>query len=80
MAQPNGKNSPNQGSAFRSSTVSVLGSISASKYNESDLNARKFLWQGGKSNEKKISSCNWNVVKNPREHGGLGIRDLALMN
>jgi len=36
---------------------------------------RKCLWQGGKSNTKKFHLVNWNLVKSPKDHGGLGVRD-----
>jgi hypothetical protein len=41
---------------------------------------RKFLWQGGKNNNKRMHLVNWNTVRAPKIHGGLGIRDPTLSN
>jgi len=41
---------------------------------------QKFLWQGGKGNDKKFHLINWNLVKEPKNMGGLEIKDLELMN
>jgi hypothetical protein len=41
---------------------------------------RKFLWQGGKSNTKKYHLVRWDVVKVPKDHGGLKIQDPELDN
>jgi hypothetical protein len=30
--------------------------------------------------KKKYHLINWKMVKNPKDRGGLGIRDLAMMN
>lgn len=40
----------------------------------------KFLWQGGKSNAKSFHLVNWNIVSSPKDSGGLGIRDLEVVN
>jgi hypothetical protein len=40
----------------------------------------KFLWQGGKENEKKFHMVNWSTVCAPKENGGLGIRDPEKIN
>ena len=40
----------------------------------------KFLWQGGKSNQKKFHLVNWKVIKSPKEHGRLGIKDPLIVN
>jgi hypothetical protein len=48
--------------------------------NQISMRVRKFLWQGGKSNEKKFHLVNWNQVKCSMERGGLGIRDLEIMS
>ena len=42
---------------------------------------RKFLWQGGKPNGlKKFHLVNWDIVCSPKNCGGVGIRDLTMMN
>jgi hypothetical protein len=41
---------------------------------------KKFLWQGGKSNTKRFHLENWNLVRSPKDHGGLGVRDIELVN
>jgi hypothetical protein len=41
---------------------------------------RKFLWQGGKDNEKKFHMVNWAITCAPKENGGLGIRDPEKIN
>jgi hypothetical protein len=41
---------------------------------------RRFLWQGGKSNSKRFHLVNWSIVRVPKSHGGLGIKDHSLMN
>jgi hypothetical protein len=41
---------------------------------------RKFLWQGGKDNGKKIHMVNKSTVCAPKENGGLGIRDPEKVN
>ena len=42
---------------------------------------KKFLWQGGKSNgKKKFHLVSWEVVCNPKNCGGTGIRDPTRMN
>ena len=39
----------------------------------------KFLWQGGKVQNKKFHLVKWTTVKAPK-HKGLGIRDPEQMN
>ena len=41
---------------------------------------KKFIWQGGKDNEKKIHMVNWSTVCAPKENGGLGIQDPERIN
>jgi hypothetical protein len=41
---------------------------------------RKFLWEGGKTNNKKYHLVNWATVKMQKERGGLEIRDPTLLN
>jgi hypothetical protein len=40
----------------------------------------KFLWQGGKNNEKKFHMVKWTITSAPKENGGLGIRDPENLN
>jgi hypothetical protein len=35
----------------------------------------KFLWQGGEANHKKFPLVNWETITQPKQSGGLGIRD-----
>jgi hypothetical protein len=39
----------------------------------------KFLWQGGKTNSKRYHLVSWHIVRAPKEHGGLGIKDIGFM-
>jgi hypothetical protein len=41
---------------------------------------KKFLWQGGIKNSKRFYLVNWFIVREPKAHGGLGIKDLVLVN
>jgi len=41
---------------------------------------RKFLWEGGKTSRKHYHLVKWQVVREPKEFGGLGIRDPTLVN
>jgi hypothetical protein len=41
---------------------------------------RRFLWEGGKTDKKKYHLIKWDIVKHPKENGGLGIRDPGLSN
>ena len=40
---------------------------------------RDFLWGGGNL-EKKFHLVNWNTICSSKEGGGLGTRDLSLVN
>lgn len=40
---------------------------------------RRFLW-GGIGGHKKICWVKWSKVCQPRSHGGLGVRDIKLVN
>jgi hypothetical protein len=48
--------------------------------NQISMNVWKFLWQGGRSNERKYHLINWKMVRNPKDKGGLGIKDPIMMN
>jgi hypothetical protein len=48
--------------------------------NQIGLNIIKILWQGGKSITKNYHLINWKIVKVPKDRGGLGVKDLSLMN
>ena len=41
---------------------------------------RKFLWEGGKGNEKKIHLISWKKIQKPRYEGGLQVRSLSSQN
>lgn len=41
---------------------------------------RKFLWKGGKNNEKKLSLVNWDIVVRPLQEGGLSFKNLNMQN
>ena len=41
---------------------------------------RKFLWEGGKGNEKKFHLISWKKIQKPRSEGGLQVRSLASQN
>jgi len=41
---------------------------------------RKFLWKGGKHNEKRISLVNWEIVSRPLQEGGLNFKNLSTQN
>jgi len=36
---------------------------------------RKFMWEGGKTSLKKFHLVKWTMVRVPKLHGGLGIKD-----
>eukprot|EP00253_Pinus_taeda_P014894 PITA_14894 len=41
---------------------------------------RRFLWEGGKNNERRLHLVNWDTIKRPFLEGGLQMRDLATQN
>ena len=41
---------------------------------------RRFLWEGGKNNEKRLHLVNWDTNKKPKLEGGLQLRDLGAQN
>ena len=41
---------------------------------------RKFIWEGGKGNEKKLHLVSWDKIQKPRDEGGLQVRRLSTQN
>jgi len=41
---------------------------------------KKFLWKGGKNNEKRLSLVKWEIVSRPLQEGGLNFKDLNIQN
>ena len=41
---------------------------------------RKFIWEGGKGNEKKLHLFSWEKIQKPLAEGGLHVRSLASQN
>jgi len=41
---------------------------------------RKFIWEGGKGNEKKLHLVRWDKIQKPRDEGGLQVRSLTIQN
>jgi len=41
---------------------------------------KKFIWEGGKGNEKKIHLVSWEKIQKPREEGGLHMKRLVTQN
>ena len=41
---------------------------------------RRFLWEGGKNNERRLHLVNWDTIKRPTLEGGLQMRDLVAQN
>ena len=41
---------------------------------------KKFIWEGGKGNEKKIHLIRWDKIQRSRDEGGLQIRNLTIQN
>ena len=56
---------------YTSSIIIALKTV----MNNSCMEIRKFLWQGGKVHNKKFHLVKWSIVKAPKHKGGLGIRD-----
>ncbi|KAG8647150.1 hypothetical protein MANES_09G048028v8 [Manihot esculenta] len=53
--------------------------LSVSLCKEMEQVCRDFIWQG--SNQSlKVHLVAWDILKRPRDHGGLGIRDFSTMN
>jgi hypothetical protein len=42
--------------------------------------SRRFLWQGGKTNNKKFHLVNSNMVRAPQNKSDMGIKDPTIMN
>lgn len=41
---------------------------------------RRFLWEGGNNNDRRIHLVNWEILKRPLLEGGLHLRNLAAQN
>lgn len=41
---------------------------------------RKFIWEGGKGNEKKLHLISWDKIQKPCDEGGLQVRNLSIQN
>ena len=41
---------------------------------------RRFMWEGGKNNERRLHLVNWDTIKKPFLEGGLQMRDLVAQN
>eukprot|EP00253_Pinus_taeda_P012863 PITA_12863 len=41
---------------------------------------RRFLWEGGNNNDRRIHLVNWEILKRPLQEGGLHLRNLAAQN
>ena len=41
---------------------------------------RKFIWEGGKGNERKLHLVSWEKIQKPRSEGGLHVRNLSIQN
>eukprot|EP00253_Pinus_taeda_P035966 PITA_35966 len=48
--------------------------------NKMEVLLRRFLWEGGKNNERRLHLVKWDTIKKPFIEGGLQIRDLATQN
>lgn len=48
--------------------------------NKMEVLLRRFLWEGGKNNERRLHLVKWDTIKKPFMEGGLQIRDLATQN
>ena len=47
---------------------------------EIDKLLKKFLWEGGRNDGRKMHLVSWNKIKAPKWEGGLQIRDVATQN
>jgi hypothetical protein len=56
----------------------LLAPVGIKKYLAEEI--RKLLWKGGKYNSKIFHLANWSLVRSPKPHGGMGIRDPKLVN
>lgn len=41
---------------------------------------KKFIWEGGKGNERKLHLVSWGKIQKPRSEGGLQVRSIAKQN
>eukprot|EP00253_Pinus_taeda_P012315 PITA_12315 len=41
---------------------------------------RRFLWEGGNNNDRRIHLVSWEILKSPFQEGGLQLRNLAAQN
>ena len=41
---------------------------------------RKIFWEGGKTNTKKFHLINWKMARDPKDRGGIEIRETFFMN
>eukprot|EP00253_Pinus_taeda_P022123 PITA_22123 len=48
--------------------------------NKMEVLLRRFLWEGGKNNERSLHLVKWDTIKKPFMEGGLQIRGLAAQN
>lgn len=48
--------------------------------NKMDSLLRRFLWEGGNNNDRRIHLVNWETLKRPLLEGGLHLRNLAAQN
>eukprot|EP00253_Pinus_taeda_P021837 PITA_21837 len=48
--------------------------------NKMEVLLRRFLWEGGKNNERRLHLVKWDTIKKPFMEGGLQIHDLAAQN
>ena len=45
-----------------------------------DALLRRFLWEGGKNNERRLHLVSWDKIKKPILEGGLQVRNIAVQN
>jgi len=58
---------------------SILFSLKATTQ-KIDSILRRFLWEGGKQNERKLHLVGWDRIKKPYSEGSLQIKDVSLQN